>query len=263
MASHAADFPALQPDLKPVPRPRVLRGGAPGLSAVRFTYVSTWLPGELALSREEARPTPRERAVAAPVDEPRDLERESANAAMERYARGEDQAFSQLYDSLAPRLHRYLLRASRDPTRADDLLQQTMLRIHRGRGRFIVGAEVLPWAFAIARRLLIDSIRRRKNESRTVSLETGGHEASPIEIAADLRPADELVDSQRLGSAIEAQLERLPESHRVAFELIQKDGLSIREAAEVLGATPNAVKIRAHRAYVALRSALGNGVDGN
>ncbi|HSF02777.1 MAG TPA: sigma-70 family RNA polymerase sigma factor, partial [Solirubrobacterales bacterium] len=190
-------------------------------------------------------------------------ERERANAAMERYARGEDQAFSQLYDSLAPRLHRYLLRASRDATRADDLLQQTMLRIHRARGRFIAGAEVLPWAFAIARRLFIDSMRRRKGEHRTISLETGGYEASPVEVAADQRPADELVDSQRLGSAIEAQLERLPESQRVAFELIQKDGLSIREAAEVLGTTPNAVKLRAHRAYVALRSALGDGVDRN
>jgi RNA polymerase sigma-70 factor (ECF subfamily) len=176
---------------------------------------------------------------------------------MERYSRGEDQAFSQLYDSLAPRLHQYLLRASRDATRADDLLQQTMLRIHRARGRFIVGAEVLPWAFAIARRLFIDSIRRRKGE------QTGGYEASPVEVAADQRPADELVDSQRLGGAIEAQLERLPESHRVAFELIQKEGLSIREAAEVLGTTPNAVKLRAHRAYVALRSALGDVVDRN
>jgi RNA polymerase sigma-70 factor (ECF subfamily) len=213
------------------------------------------------LFREETRPKPPEQAPAA-LEEARDPERESANAAMERYARGEDQAFSQLYDSLAPRLHRYLLRASRDPTRADDLLQQTMLRIHRARGRFIVGAEVLPWAFAIARRLLIDSVRRRKNDHRTVSLETGCHEAGPVEAADDdQRTADEVIDSQRLGRAIDAQLARLPESHRVAFELIQKDGLSIREAAEVLGATPGAVKLRAHRAYVALRSALGDLVD--
>jgi RNA polymerase sigma-70 factor (ECF subfamily) len=207
------------------------------------------------LSREEERPR------AAPLDEARDPERDRANAAMERYARGEDQAFSQLYDSLGPRLHQYLLRASRDPARADDLLQETMLRIHRARGRFIVGAEVLPWAFAIARRLLIDSVRRRKSEIRDISLETGGPEASPVEAVADQRSADELLDVQRLASAIDVQLERLPESHRVAFELIQKDGLSIREAAAVLGATPSAVKLRAHRAYVALRSALGDVVD--
>lgn len=246
---------ALKPDpLKPDSRPRVLRSGASGLSSLRLTHPSTWLPGDM-ISRKDTRPRPRE------LEEAR--ERETANAAMERYARGEDRAFSELYDSLAPRLHRYLLRACRDPNRADDLLQQTMLRIHRARGRFIVGAEVLPWAFAIARRLFIDSIRRRKNETRTISLETGGHEAGPVDVDADQRPADELIDSERLGRAIDAQLERLPESHRVAFELIQKDGLSIREAAEVLGATPGAVKLRAHRAYVALRLALGAVADRN
>ena len=252
---------ALTPDPpKPNPRARVLQGGASGLASLRLTHPLTWLSADVARS-EERRPGRGDQAPAVRLDEARDLEREGANAAMERYARGEDQAFSQLYDALAPRLHGYLLRASRDPTRADDLLQQTMLRIHRARGRFIVGTQVYPWAFAIARRLFIDSIRRRKGESRNISLETGGDEASAVEVAADQRPADELIDSQRLGSAIEAQLERLPESHRVAFELIQKDGLSLREAAEVLGATPNAVKLRAHRAYVALRLALSDGVD--
>src|SRR5688500_12913937 len=101
---------------------------------------------------------------AAPSGGERDPELDAADAAMERYARGEDEAFSELYDALAPRIRRYLLRASGDPGRADDLLQQTMLQIHRARGRFIAGAEVLPWAFAIARRLLIDSLRRRRHE---------------------------------------------------------------------------------------------------
>jgi RNA polymerase sigma-70 factor (ECF subfamily) len=177
---------------------------------------------------------------------------------MERYARGEDQAFSELYDALAPRLRRYLLRASGDPGRADDLLQQTMLQIHRARGRFIAGAEVLPWAFAIARRLLIDSLRRRRNERRTISLETGGRDAGPVEAAAVQHGADELLDGQRLARALEAELARLPESHRLAFELVRNEGLSIREAAEVLGATPTAVKLRAHRAYAALRVALSD-----
>jgi DNA-directed RNA polymerase specialized sigma24 family protein len=49
----------------------------------------------------------------------------------------------------------------------------------------------------------------------------------------------------------------------VAFELIKKEGLSVKEAAEVLGTTVTAVKLRAHRAYVALRAALGSIVDHN
>jgi RNA polymerase sigma-70 factor (ECF subfamily) len=204
--------------------------------------------------------SPRSRAEpgAASVRGARSPEVDRANAAMERYACGDDLAFSELYDSLAPRLRRYLVRASGDPSWADDLLQQTMLQIHRARGRFIVGAEVLPWAFAIARRLLIDGLRRRRNERRTISLETGGHEASPVEVVAVQHGADEHIDGQRLARALEAELARLPESHRAAFELLKNEGLSVREAAGVLGATPTAVKLRAHRAYAALRAALGD-----
>jgi len=231
------------------------------LSSLSLTSPLTWLPAEVSPSREETPSAPSEAGRSSELEEARDHDRERANAAMERYARGENQAFSELYDSLGPRLRRYLLRASRDPDRADDLLQQTMLQIHRARGRFIVGAEVLPWAFAIARRLLIDSVRRRKSERSNISLETGGHEAGPVDAAADQRDADELIDLGRLARAVEVELERLPESHRAAFELIKHEGLSIREAAEVLGATPNAVKLRAHRAYAALRSALGDMID--
>ena len=231
------------------------------MSSLPFTAPLPWRLANVPPSREETRSTSREAGRSATRHEARDPERDRANAAMERYARGEEQAFSELYDLLAPRLRRYLLRASRDPGSADDLLQQTMLQIHRARGRFIVGAEVLPWAFAIARHLFLDSVRRRKKERRNISLETGGFEAGPVEAAAEQYGADELIDSGRLFLALQAELERLPESHRAAFELIKNQGLSIREAAEVLGATPTAVKLRAHRAYVALRAALGDVID--
>ena len=75
----------------------------------------------------------------------------SADSAMDRYASsGDAAAFSELYDLLAPRLCGYLLRQTRDRVLTEDLLQQTMLQIHHARGRFIRGARVVPWAFAIA-----------------------------------------------------------------------------------------------------------------
>lgn len=194
--------------------------------------------------------------LAAP-DEIRDPHRAAANAAMEAYARGDDSAFATLYDSLAPRLHQYLVRQTRDQSRADDLLQQTLLHMHRARGRFAPGAEVLPWAFAIARRLLIDTIRRGKYEV------LGDGDQSGHETPGEVRGADDLLDSKRLAQAVERELARMPEAHRVAFELIKKEGLSVKEAAAVLGTTATAVKLRAHRAYVALRAALGDVVDRN
>src|SRR3981081_1794597 len=69
-----------------------------------------------------------------------------ADRAMERDAAGDDTAFGLVYDALAPRLYRYLVRQTRDRARAEDLLQQTLLHIHRARDRFIPGKEVSPWA---------------------------------------------------------------------------------------------------------------------
>ncbi len=174
------------------------------------------------------------------------------DAAMDRYARGEDEAFVEVYDRLAPRLHAFLSRYTRDHTRVEDVIQQTMLQMHRARGRFEPGAEVVPWAFAIARRVLIDLHRRRDRE---VLAPTDDDSATQLLTALDA-PADQVAIAKELAARLSAELARLPENQRVAFELIKQDGLSVAEAAQVLGTTVAAVKLRAHRAYEALRAAL-------
>ncbi len=176
---------------------------------------------------------------------------ERANAAMERYARGDDAAFAAVYDAVAPRIHAYLMRQTRDRVAADDLLQKTLLQIHRKRGTYATGFAVLPWAYAIARRLYIDELRRRKNDLLW----------SARELADDYRltggaPDDDLA-ARQLVEQIEAELSRLPETQRAAFELLRIEGLTHDEAAQVLGTTVSAVKLRAFRAYSAIRAVLG------
>jgi RNA polymerase sigma-70 factor (ECF subfamily) len=125
-----------------------------------------------------------------------------------------------------------------------------MLQIHRARDRFIAGAEVMPWAFAISRRLLVDDVRRNR---RVVLSDNGEPEAG-----ASLAPgADDLMQASELAVRIQVILAGLPNSQRAAFELIKQEGLTVAEAAQVLGTTVAAVKLRAHRAYEALRAALG------
>ena len=116
----------------------------------------------------------------------------SADSAMDRYAAsGDAAAFSELYDLLAPRLCGYLLRQTRDPSLTEDLLQQTMLQIHYARARFIRGARVTPWAFAIARRLFIDGLRRRKFEGPLPTYDDGSD--ATAHLAADDRAADDAI----------------------------------------------------------------------
>ena len=67
-----------------------------------------------------------------------------ADAAMERYAAGDDAAFEALYDTLAGRLYGYIRRQVPNRQGCDDLLQETFLRMHRARGTFVTGAPVVP-----------------------------------------------------------------------------------------------------------------------
>ncbi|MGH7270005.1 MAG: RNA polymerase sigma factor [Polyangiaceae bacterium] len=182
--------------------------------------------------------------------------RGDADVAMERYAAGDGAAFAAVYDSLAPRLFGYLLRQTRDRGRAEDLVQQTMLHIHRARDRFIPGAEVTPWAFAIARRLLVDSIRRSRRE---VLADDGVLDAG----ASTAPGAHDVAEANELAARIERVLAKIPHSQASAFQLIKQEGLSVAEAAEVLGTTVAAVKLRAHRAYEALRTSLGDLASGD
>jgi RNA polymerase sigma-70 factor (ECF subfamily) len=170
---------------------------------------------------------------------------------MERYAAGDDAAFATLYDALAPRLLNYLMRRTSNQEDAADLLQQTMLHVHRGRGDFIAGAEVAPWAFAIARNLLVRSLRR---------LGPGpGAFADALDTReSDAPPPDELVHARELTAHVQRALAQLPSSQRAAFELIRQDELSLVEAAQILGTTVGAAKMRVHRAYETLRAALAH-----
>ena len=202
----------------------------------------------------------RDRTLAVTEQRSRKADPASAllDAAMDRYARGEDSAFEEVYDGLAPRLQSFLLRYTHDRARAEDVVQQTMLQIHRARGRFTLGGQVVPWAFAIARRLLIDQHRRG---GREVLAPTGDDSLTQLLAAVDAR-ADDVAIAKEVAGKLAEELARLPENQRVAFELIKQDGLSVAEAAQVLGTTVAAVKLRAHRAYEAMRAVLATlGID--
>lgn len=173
-----------------------------------------------------------------------------ADRAMERYACGDEAAFVEIYDELAPRLHRFALRWTRSRSAAEDTVQQTLLQIHAARHRFVRGSAVVPWAYAIARRLLIDLGRRGVREELRA-----GDVRDPEEAAAGPSP-EEALHHRREEAEARRDFASLPLGWREAFELVKFEGLSVAETAEVLGITRGMVKIRAHRATVALRKSM-------
>ena len=135
-------------------------------------------------------------------------------------------------------------------------MQQTLLQIHRERGSFIPGARVIPWASTIARRLMIDSARRRRVEQRLFSDGPADEDRMTHELTTATEAAEDLLLASRLEGRIQERLDALPETQRTAYQLLQQKGLSLKEAAEVLGTSVTAVKLRAHRAYAALRNVV-------
>jgi RNA polymerase sigma-70 factor, ECF subfamily len=188
-------------------------------------------------------------AVAA-IEAPSGVAAGDLDAIMERCATGDDRAFDELYRRGAPRVRGFLIRLSGDSALADDLTQETFVRIHRARGNFAADAAALPWMFAIARNAFLDHARREQ-----VRRSSSSKLAQPMEAAKDTQ-GDELLSGREMLDVVRETLDKLPMLQRDAFVLIRFEGLSVSEAAQILGATEAAVKVRAFRAYEALREAL-------
>ena len=176
---------------------------------------------------------------------------------MQRYQDGDASAFRELYALVAPRLLGYLTKLTRTRSVAEDLLQQTFLKVHRARGAYVRGADPMPWIYSIAHRTFIDEVRKNKRAIVNV-----GSDGTVPEVAAGLdgatvdRRDESRVDPELAKEALDA-LGALPDAQREAVVLTKLDGKTVAEAAEIAGTTVGAMKVRAHRGYEALRKLLG------
>lgn len=166
---------------------------------------------------------------------------------MGRYVGGDSVAFEEIYRLLSPRLFGYLLRLTRNRERAEDLVQITFSKVHRARQSYLKGAPLLPWVLAIARRSFYDEHRRAKVRPEVLSNDGVVPEALPI--SAEPVGID-------MAEALERALSHLPTAYAEAIQLTKVTGLSVAEAADVLGTSKTAVKLRVHRGYTLLRKEL-------
>lgn len=183
--------------------------------------------------------------------------------AMTRYAQGEDAAFGILYRGLYPRVRGFLLRMSADPTRTADLVQETFFRVCRARGVFLPGAPVVPWVLAIARNAYLDHLRRE--EAAGLLQASMFVDDDPIRSASAASPTpdgEQAALAREAARVVKAALAAMPVPQREVFVLLRFEGLSIAETAELLGTTQLAIKMRAFRAYEAVRTALKHRENG-
>lgn len=176
-------------------------------------------------------------------------------ALMSRYCDGDRRAFDELYAALAPRILGYLTGLVKERATAEDLLQLTFIKLHQHRGLYVRGANPVPWLYTIAHRTCLDELRRRKRSRVRISADgTLPHEPA-VDISGSPEAAQQGADEQALARGM-AALADLPDMQRQAVTLTKIHGHSMAEAASILGTTVGAIKLRAHRGYLALRQKL-------
>ncbi len=210
-------------------------------------------PGPFIPSAASALPLDGSKSIPSAALAPGEAARLALDDVMDRFARGEDGALDELYRQGAPRVRNFLARLGGDLTLADDLTQDAFLRIHRARGSFVAGASALPWMLAIARNTLRDHARRER--VRRTHQASAASADDPRRATTNEGGDGAAIARQTLQAASEA-LAELPERQREAFVLLRFEGLSLEDAAQVIGATEGAVKILVHRACVAIRATL-------
>jgi len=163
---------------------------------------------------------------------------------MAAYQQGDRAAAEALIERVSPQLHRFFMAQVVSRRYADDLLQETWLRIHEARHTYRPGEPVLPWIYAIARHTRVDSFRKvRRTEIRE----------QQVDVLPELARR---TSSPPPGPDLEALLAALPEGQREVIVMLKVSGMTLEQVARATSSSVGSVKQKAHRAYQKLRQVL-------
>lgn len=159
-------------------------------------------------------------------------------------------SFDEAAAVLSAPLRRYLERLTGNAATADDLLQETLIRIDRGLPGFKGLSSLQTWAFSIATRVAADHFRRPEARASVVDVDETENLPDPAPDFEDRFVVDEM------NTCVRGVIDSLPEDYRAALVLHDIEGLTAAQTAEVCGCSLATAKIRIHRARARLKEAL-------
>ena len=178
------------------------------------------------------------------------MERDFEAALVAQLRAGSPAAFDDIYDAYNPRLFSFLLRMTKNRADAEDLLEETWLRLVSGGEGLAAGTRLAPWLFTVARNLFLSFCRSTSREqayTRDLTSQClGEFSRSPYD-SFSLAEFEEL---------LEAALAGVPPLYREVLLLVGFEGLRPTEAAAVCGITPEALRQRLSRARALLSERL-------
>jgi RNA polymerase sigma-70 factor (ECF subfamily) len=156
-------------------------------------------------------------------------------------AAGDEAAFRRFYDAYADRVFRFVLTVLRSRHLAEEVVQETMVAVWRGAGRFRGASKVSTWVFGIARNIALTLVRK---EARA--------ETDPTEPMVEPDPAETISKQEKVLAA----LAKLPDEQREVVHLAFYEELPYREIGVLLGIPEGTVKSRMYHARRALMEHL-------
>ena len=204
----------------------------------------------MSITSPDARPSPEDSARQA--DDARD------RADMERLIAGQDTALNDLMERYATPVFHFLCRMVGNEDDANDLAQETFVRVFKSHDSFRTSGKFSTWLFTIAANLARNHFRWRSRHPN-ISLETENAETEQTlgsTLPSDSPAPNEQALAAERAAAVRAAVGKLPEDLREAIVLCEWEELSMAEAATILGTTPKAVESRLYRARQLLRERL-------
>ena len=164
---------------------------------------------------------------------------------------GDQRAFAELVRRYDNRLLNFVYRTVGDRERAQDLVQETFVRVYRHLARFDQSKRFSTWIYTIASNLAKNELRNR-SRNPLVLFQTikKNWEADhrPLEWEDTQYKPDDLFRKRNLREQVEAAVDQLPEHHRMVFVLRELEGKTYEEIAEITGCNLSTVKSRLNRA---------------
>jgi len=168
-----------------------------------------------------------------------------------RILAGDSRGFTELVERYQARLLNFVYRTTGDRERAEDLVQETFIRVHRHLHRFDQSKKFSTWVYTIASNLAKNELRNRSRNPLVLFQAIRKNWESddrPLEWADDTYRPDDLFRKRHLREIIDSAVSELPEHHRNVFVLRELEGKTYEEIAEITGCNLGTVKSRLNRA---------------
>lgn len=162
----------------------------------------------------------------------------------------DDRSFTHEIEKVLPNLRVFARNVARNPTMADDLVQETLIKAWQHRQSFAAGSNLKAWLFTILRNTAISHARRAVREVA----DSDGHLAATLAVAPNQHESVEVKD-------LAHALTKLPREQREAILLVAAEGFSYEEAALMCGCAVGTVKSRVSRARVTLADLIAPAND--